>query len=271
MVWLQQEQLTHKTQRNHIEASNLFLIAALLVAVACGNSQPPTQDRSTKVKQRAIDSLLLSFALRFASSFLQSLTASYSSDTVHRLAILGMLWHVLACDYSYANGCVKTGVTNGSRPIFGGGTFSLNEALFSTTLLVSRIHDHQAVFLFISLSVVVFAFYSTTRHEMARTHPANSSGTCDFDAHRLPRRIFSYRLIFSGSLAYYSTGHHGHIVLDFRRPQSCYHVPALQFDIGWSVSSLETFLTTVPSSNKRAVGCSTNRVPCVGYGGMAVK
>ncbi|GAX23306.1 hypothetical protein FisN_21Hh008 [Fistulifera solaris] len=158
-----------------MEASNLFLIAALLVAVACGNSQPPTQDRSTKVRQRIADSFLLSFALRFASSFLQSLTASYSSDTVHRLAILGMLWHVLTCDYSYANGCVKTGLINGSRPIFGGGTFSLNAALFSTTLLVSRIYDNQTVFLFISLSVVVFAFYSTTRHEMAKTHPAHSS------------------------------------------------------------------------------------------------
>lgn len=180
MAWLQQhqQQQQRQLQRFHnIEASNLFLLTALLVAVAYGNSQPPTQDRRTKVRQRVVDTLLLAFALRFASSLLQSLTASYSSDTVHRLAVLGMIWHVLACDYSYANGFVTIQVSHGSRPIFGGGTFALNAALFSTTLLVSRIHDNQMVFLFISLSVVVFAFYSSARHEMARTHPAHSSGT----------------------------------------------------------------------------------------------
>ena len=178
MVWLQQEE-QQQIQRFHIEASNIFLVVALLVAVAYGNSKPQTQDRRTKVRQRVVDSMLLAFVLRFASSFLQSLTASYSSDTVHRLAVLGMIWHVLACDYSYANGHSILQASNGSRPIFGGGTFALNAALFSTTLLVSRIHDNQTVFLFISLSVVVFAFYSTTRHDMARTHPAHSSGTID--------------------------------------------------------------------------------------------
>lgn len=177
LVWLQQEHKQQHVPQFHVDASNLLLLVALLVAVAHGNTQIQSQDRRTKVRQRAFDSLLLAFVLRFASAFLQSLTASYSSDTVQRLAILGMLWHVLACDYSYANGIVTTPPSTGARPVFGGGTFALNAALFSTTLMVSRIHDNQTVFVFISLSVVVFAFYSTTRHDMAQTHPANLSGT----------------------------------------------------------------------------------------------
>jgi hypothetical protein len=57
---------------------------------------------------------------------------------------------------------------------------------------------------------------------MAKTYPAQASGTCDFDADRLHRRISLTAWILSGSLAYYSTCHHGHTLLNFRRSQSCY-------------------------------------------------
>lgn len=259
MVWLQQQQ-QQQVQRSLLEASNLFLVVALLVAVVYGNAQPKTQDRRTKVRQRITDSFLLAFVLRFASSFLQSLTASYSSDTVHRLALLGMSCHVLVCDYSYANGHATIQASNVSRPIFGGGTFALNAALFSTTLLVSRIHDNQTVFLFISLSVVVFAFYSTTRHDMARTHPAHSSGTSYFASSFLSTLIGRLSLswfLFSGSLAHYSIRHHGDIVLNFRRSTSRQRICSLHLCFGFVLSSLEVFPTAISNVAQGSLGCGT--------------
>ncbi len=140
LVWLQQQQ-----QQHDVEGSNGLLLLALLVVVVCGNAQLLSQDRRTKVRQRMFDSLVFAFVIRFASSFLQSLTASYSSDTVQRLAVLGMLWHLLACDYAYATGIGSTKTISGLRPRLGGGTLALNAALFSTTVLVSRIHDNQTI------------------------------------------------------------------------------------------------------------------------------
>jgi hypothetical protein len=147
------------------------------------------KNRTNRLHTRLPDAMLLSVLLRLLSSVLRTLTASYSSDTVIRLATSGMLVHLLACNYSYANGGVylarqKQQQTNSQqpnstvntmpeefsikRPKFKGGTISLNASFFSVTLLASRFQSNALAFIFVSASVIAFAFYPDARHRMAR-------------------------------------------------------------------------------------------------------
>ena len=137
--------------------------------------------RRRKAIVRLSDGVLLAIILRVISGLLKSLTASYSTDTVYALAITGMIVHLLACDYRFANGFEKEG--NGGdtaaltrtqhhpRPKFLGGTVSLNAAFFATILLISRIKSNATSYAFVSSVVTLFAFYPTTRHEIARHFP----------------------------------------------------------------------------------------------------
>jgi cell division protein ZapA (FtsZ GTPase activity inhibitor) len=182
-------------QQQRVDQSTLAMLLALLVAVIYSarsnknnnsSNTPVQQDRTQKVKQRMTDAFLLAVLLRFVASVLRTLTASYSSDTVQALAIAGMIVHVLACDYSYANG--KPGSVAGRlsgmvqqqqqqqrRPIFRGGTISLNASLFSTTLIVSRLSSNVTAYFFVTLAIVAFCFYPATRHAIAATyHPSKS-------------------------------------------------------------------------------------------------
>jgi len=123
--------------------------------------------------KRACDALLLAGMLRLVSSVLRTLTASYSSDTVYALAIAGMAVHLLACDYRYANGQSKKKAA---------GIVSLNACLFSTTLLASRLTSNATVYVFVSTSVILFAFYPAARHTIAVTQEYAWVGTCSSTA-----------------------------------------------------------------------------------------
>lgn len=188
-VMIQQQNL------QQLDISNYVMLAALLTAVFYSSRADPSrqQSRRSKVRQRGIDALLLAIFLRLLASLLQSLTASFSSDTVQLLAFGGMLLHLVACDYSYANGIVDSSKalsfhTRGTcnqqqqlqqqrRPPFLGGTVALNAALFSSTLLVSRLSSNVTAYLFSCLSVILFAFYHVTRHAIAASYPPTQSGT----------------------------------------------------------------------------------------------
>ena len=133
---------------------------------------------------RLMDAILLSGILRFFSSVLRTLTASYSSDTVNALANGGMMIHLLVCDYAYANGSTfyRTNKDDDDlilkqknsiherfrRNTFQGGTISLNAAFFSTTLLASRLPTDFNSFAFILVSIIAFAFYPAARHNIAK-------------------------------------------------------------------------------------------------------
>lgn len=133
------------------------------------------------------DAILLAAILRLMSGVIHTLTASYSSDTVYALAITGVIIHLLACDYNYANGISTDGDGQASslntfahpRPAFLGGTVSLNAVFFSTALLVSRIEADASSYAFVSLVVTLFAFYPATRHNIAGRYP-NSLCKTDF-------------------------------------------------------------------------------------------
>jgi hypothetical protein len=190
--------LQQQLKQQRVDQSTLAMLVALSVAViysARSNNNNHTQDRTQKVQQRMTDACLLAVLLRLVASVLRTLTASYSSDTVQALAIAGMMVHVLACDYSYANGKGNNepGTTLAAsrvsgmpqqqqqqkrrqrRPIFQGGTISLNAALFSTTLIVSRLSSNLTAYFFVTLAIVVFCFYPAARHAIATTyHPSKS-------------------------------------------------------------------------------------------------
>ena len=120
----------------------------------------------------AEDAILLPAMLSLLAAGLSTLTDSYSADTVLALALGGLLVHLLCCDYSYANGRIVSAHStprngHGRRP-FLGGTFSLNAALFSTTLLASRLSSNSAVYVFTSTSVIVFVFFPAARHSLSK-------------------------------------------------------------------------------------------------------
>jgi Phosphatidylinositol N-acetylglucosaminyltransferase len=78
---------------------------------------------------------------------------------------------------------------------FMGGTISLNAAFFATIVLVSRFDTisttsttssssttttTNTTFMFISLAVIIFAFYPVTRHTISLVYPSHKSGTTTF-------------------------------------------------------------------------------------------
>ena len=77
--------------------------------------------RKSKVRHRLSDGIFMAIFLRFLAAVLKTLTASYSSDTVHALAISSLFLHLIACDYSYANGLCGDTASDGDskrRPTF---------------------------------------------------------------------------------------------------------------------------------------------------------
>ena len=185
----------HATQYGELKQVLSYMAAVLLVAVLIyynSESLSDKENRLTNAKKRrkrllvrASDAIILAAILRFLASVLRTLTASYSSDTVNALAMGGMVVHLLTCDYSYALGTATKGDNGGDdelglsrsqvgRPTFLGGTVSLNAALFSTTLLASRLPTNVMSYAFISSAVMLFAFYPAARHAIAANQSQSS-------------------------------------------------------------------------------------------------
>ena len=182
-------------QIQYTEASTIAMLVALIIAVASSSRR---HHRMVRAATRSMDAALLAVILRFISTLLQSLTASYSSDTVTRLAVSLLIIHVLLCDYSYANGrspsqetttAASTADASASRltsaatpsskqrPPFLGGTLALNAAISAATLLTSRTADVSVSYAFLGLAVLLFGLYPQTRNAVASGYPAHQSGT----------------------------------------------------------------------------------------------
>eukprot|EP00978_Attheya_sp_CCMP212_P028226 scaffold96961_cov52-Attheya_sp.AAC.2 len=190
---------TRSSDNDQVRSNAMISLVLILILYFSQKMASQTNDASVNQKQyyerqkrmgRTVDAILLACILRLVASVLQSLTASYSSDTVAALAIGGMVVHVFACDYSYANGQLRRLQANNDDPIittttssfvyyrpppFQGGTMSLNAALFSTTLLASRISSNLVSYGFISTCVVAFAFYPTARNRISSATTTNNT------------------------------------------------------------------------------------------------
>ena len=191
----------HATQYGELKQVLSSMAAVLLAAVLIFYNSESLSDKEKRVTNakkrrkrllvRASDAIILAAILRFLASVLRTLTASYSSDTVNALAIGGMVVHLLTCDYSYALGIATKGDSGGDdelglsrrqvgRPTFLGGTVSLNAALFSTTLLASRLPTNVMSYAFISSAVMLFAFYPAARHAIAANQSQSSKCSSSF-------------------------------------------------------------------------------------------
>jgi hypothetical protein len=97
---------------DQVRSNAMISLVLILILYFSQKMATQTNDHSVNQKQyeqqkrmgRTVDAILLACILRLVASVLQSLTAFYSSDTVTALAIGGMVVHLFAFDYSYANG-----------------------------------------------------------------------------------------------------------------------------------------------------------------------
>lgn len=169
-----------------VQPSVLLIAWVSFVLIVAFYSKPRDDNGSSstqhKLRTRIADSIFMAILLRFLAGVLRTLTASYSSDTVHALAIVSLSLHLLACDYNYANGHTDdASFDTKNRPSFQGGTLSLTAVFFATTLLASRLADNVAVYLFVSYSVILFALYPAARHQVGiNTQTTNKSGKSVF-------------------------------------------------------------------------------------------
>jgi hypothetical protein len=208
----------HLSKESSIAMSLVY--ATLLIIVyynqqALKHQSTQTGHRRKKAMVRMTDAVLLASILRLTSGIIHTLTASYSSDTVYALSVVGMAIHLLTCDYKYANGVSSDADRDIAssfhtfahpRPAFLGGTVSLNAVFFSTALLVSRIESNASSYAFVSLAVTLFAFYPATRHNIAMIYP---NTLCEFKStpekklhlrlSQLPRLTSFFFVILVGS------------------------------------------------------------------------
>jgi phosphatidylinositol glycan class C protein len=158
----------------------IFLLLVAFYSKPAIDNNNKSVSRQHKFRLRLTDAVFTAILLRFLSSVLRTLTASYSSDTVHALAISSLLLHLFACDYNYANGWNQdqsSSMEAKKRPTFKGGTLSLTAVFFATTLLASRLEGNVAVYLFVSYSVILFALYPSARHQVSiNTQTVNRVG-----------------------------------------------------------------------------------------------
>ena len=151
------------------------ILSSTATTSTTATSKKTNKLHKARIYYRTIDALMIAGMLRFLSSVLRTLTASYSSNTVMALAVGGMILHMLSCDYNFANGRNQNHHSNRSidityengRPLFLGGTISINSVFCSAALLSSRCPTDSSSYLFFMATVVLFAYYPEARHVMA--------------------------------------------------------------------------------------------------------
>lgn len=158
----------------HILTVTLTIIASS--AIVARKRQLYERRHLHRIRSRLLDALLIAGIIRFLSSVLRTLTASYSSDTVTALAIIGMVTHVITADYNYANGVSLKGdvkdttLVEHGRPLFLGGTISINCVFSSTALLASRLPSDTVSYAFFMWTTIMFAYYPEARYIIAQSN-----------------------------------------------------------------------------------------------------
>jgi|AntRauTorckE5430_2_1112549.scaffolds.fasta_scaffold01564_2 phosphatidylinositol glycan class C protein len=164
----------------HVFTATLVAIAiSTMIARRC-NQEANHQRKRDRLHSRSIDAILIAGILRFFSSVLRTLTASYSSDTVTALAIGGMAGSVASADYNYANGISRFSASKQRQELsssygerqrqkFMGGTVSINCVFFSAALLASRLPSDTVSYVFFMWTVILFAYFPEGRYLVSQT------------------------------------------------------------------------------------------------------
>lgn len=150
--------------RRSIEASTLviFDVIALPVGYALRWSLRPAPRAARQVLQSAV---IVVGVLRILAPVLQTLTQSFSDDTVISLTSICLLIHIPLNDYSYVYR--NPGIID--EPL--GRLMSLNVALFANVLLASRLSTSTEVFAFLFFGIEVFALSPMARRYLLLWNP----------------------------------------------------------------------------------------------------
>lgn len=103
-------------------------------------------------------SLLFIICLRIVAPILQTLTSSFSDDTINALAITFAILHLVFYDYGFVIGEYESF----------SGTISLNAAVFTAVLLASRLSNIQTVVVFVLLAIICFSLFPMTARIIKR-------------------------------------------------------------------------------------------------------
>ncbi|KAL8448454.1 hypothetical protein Emed_003788 [Eimeria media] len=147
-----------------LEASTLvaFDIIALPLGYALRWSLRPAPRAARQVLQSAV---IIFGVLRILAPVLQTLTQSFSDDTVISLTSICLLIHIPFNDYSY----VYRNPETIDEPL--GRLMSLNVALFANVLLASRLSTSTEVFAFLFFGIEVFALSPMARRYLLLWNP----------------------------------------------------------------------------------------------------
>jgi len=104
----------------------------------------------------AHNGFLLGCLLRILTPLLHTLTAPYSTNTIHALAIVFSTVHLLTFDYAFVTG---------DRDTYRG-VLSMNAAILVAILCVSRLKDLSANCAFLLLAVLLFGLFPWTARRM---------------------------------------------------------------------------------------------------------
>ena len=103
--------------------------------------------------------LLFVVCLRIAAPILQTLTSSFSDDTINALAITFATLHLVFYDYGFVIGEYESF----------SGTISLNAAVFTAVLLASRLSNIPTVVVFVLLAIICFSLFPMTARIIKRS------------------------------------------------------------------------------------------------------
>lgn len=111
-----------------------------------------TDGHKHNIYKTILSSIVSCLCLRIATPILQTLTSSFSDDTIHALVIFFSVVHLIFHDYLFINN------SENESEVFEG-TLSLNAAMLTSLLLASRLDQIEMVFGFVVLAIISFSFF----------------------------------------------------------------------------------------------------------------
>lgn len=110
--------------------------------------------------------VVFGICLRVSAPILQTLTSSFSDDTIHALSLFLATAHLVFFDYSISQpGLDDAGSLTGS--------LSLNAAVFTAVMLASRLQDIEMVVGFVLLAIISFSILPEASRRMRRSSYLN--------------------------------------------------------------------------------------------------
>mmetsp|Transcript_20370 Transcript_20370/g.29251 ORF Transcript_20370/g.29251 Transcript_20370/m.29251 type:complete len:304 (+) Transcript_20370:50-961(+) len=136
----------HESFMWRLYAFDVFLLIWIYLAHTVLSEKRPSLRKTLK------STLLFLVCLRVVAPALQTLTSSYSDDTIDALVLAFSTLHLVFHDYAYVNGAKETF----------SGIVSLNAAMFTAVLLASRLQKIENVTAFVVLAVISFSLFPDT-------------------------------------------------------------------------------------------------------------